>query len=408
MLSFAQNFEDVILNRAFTNKKQGFFLDIGAQHPVIDSVSRHFILNGWNGILVEPVPAYAILLKEEYPHISVLQKYVGKKRNREMFIIADTGLSTSDELLAQAYKNSGLNISNEICEGMTLDEIFEFIGEVDIDWMKIDAENSEVEILNSWKSENVKPTIVVLEVLDPLHKKQINNEITVLMKSKGYVEVYFDGLNKFFLSKNHGEMKIHFDLPPNIFDNFSISKFTTSGLAINEEKTFSNTLASEIAQTNKKLEVAQHALFNAVFELVEVKAELVEVKAELEDARILNGTFFEAVSARENEIEQIMNSASWRVTKPLRWIWGILRRLKTIKSFMLIVISRIPGVLIEVNKKHPNIWNVVAKVIPLFLQDKLKKAIESEKINFEFDYTNILGVLPSLREEFSKTNASAN
>ena len=75
---------------------------------------------------------------------------------------------------------------------------------------------------------------------------------------------------------------------------------------------------------------------------------------------------------------------------------------------MLIVISRIPGVLIEVNKKHPNIWNVVAKVIPLFLQDKLKKAIESKKMNYEFDYTNNLGVLPSLREEFSKTDASAN
>ncbi len=401
MISFAQNFEDVILNRVFINKKNGFFLDIGAQHPVIDSVSRHFILNGWNGILVEPVPAYATLLKEEYPHITVMQKYVGEMGKQEMYIIADTGLSTSDELLAQAYKNSGLNISNEICEGMTLDEIFEFIGEVDIDWMKIDAENSEVEILNSWKSENVKPTIVVLEVLDPLHKSQINNEVTELMKSKGYVEVYFDGLNKFFLSKNHGEMKIHFNLPPNIFDNFSISKFTTSGLAINEEKTLSNTLASEIAQTNKKLEAAQHALFNAV-------AELVEVKAELKGARIQSNTFFEAVSARENEIEQIWNSASWRVTKPLRWIWGILRRLKTIKSFMLIVISRIPGVLIEVNIKHPNIWNVVAKVTPLFLQDKLKKAIESKKINFEFDYTNHLDVLPSLREEFSKTDASAN
>jgi hypothetical protein len=75
---------------------------------------------------------------------------------------------------------------------------------------------------------------------------------------------------------------------------------------------------------------------------------------------------------------------------------------------MLIVVSRIPGVLIEVYKKYPNIWNVVAKVTPLFLQDKLKKAIESEKINFEFDYTNNLDVLPSLREEFSKTDASAN
>lgn len=401
MLSFAQNFEDVILKRAFSGRKHGYFLDIGAQHPVIDSVSRHFILNGWNGILVEPVPAYAMLLKEEYPNITVLQKYVGEKGNREIYVVADTGLSTSDEMLAQAYKNSGLNISKAICEGITLDEIFDLIGEVEIDWMKIDAECSEIEILNSWKSKSVKPTIVVIEVLHPLHKIQANDEITELMESKGYVEVYFDGLNKFYLSKNNGEMKMYFDLPPNIFDNFRISKFTTSGIAINEEKDFSSTLASEIARTNNKIEAAQCALFNAL-------AELESVKAELNDSKVLNNTFFDAVLAREHEIEQIMNSASFRVTKPLRLIWGILRRLKSIKSFIVIVISRIPGFLIELNRRQPKIWNFVARVIPLFLQNKLKNAIENKKLNFEFDNTNNLGVLPSLREEFAKTDASAN
>ncbi len=401
MLSFAQNFEDVILNRAFSGKKQGFFLDIGAQHPVIDSVSRHFILNGWNGILVEPVPAYAIMLKEEYPHITVLQKYVGEKGKREMYVVTDTGLSTSDEMLAQAYKNSGLNISNAICEGITLDEIFELTREVEIDWMKIDAEFSEVEILNSWKSKSVKPAIVVVEVLHPLHKMQANDEITELMGSKGYVEAYFDGLNKFYISKNNSEMKIYFNLPPNIFDNFSVSKFTTSGIARNEEKVFSNALASEIARTNNKIEAAQCALFNAL-------AELELAKTELKESKILNDTFYDAVLAREREIGQIMNSASFRITKPLRMIWGILRRLKTIKSFILIVISRIVKFLVELNRRHPILWKIVARVIPLVLQNKLRKAFERDKINNRFDYTVSLDVLPSLREEFAKTDASAN
>jgi FkbM family methyltransferase len=41
-------------------------VDIGAWHPVFDSVSRHFILNGWSGQLIEPNPHYYLLNAEEY------------------------------------------------------------------------------------------------------------------------------------------------------------------------------------------------------------------------------------------------------------------------------------------------------------------------------------------------------
>ena len=38
--SYAQNFEDVMLWRALKHVQKGTYVDVGAQHPVIDSVSK--------------------------------------------------------------------------------------------------------------------------------------------------------------------------------------------------------------------------------------------------------------------------------------------------------------------------------------------------------------------------------
>ena len=55
MWSYAQNFEDVILERLFKEVEQGFYVDIGAWDPSHLSVTAHFYKKGWNGINVEPI-----------------------------------------------------------------------------------------------------------------------------------------------------------------------------------------------------------------------------------------------------------------------------------------------------------------------------------------------------------------
>ena len=56
MISYAQNFEDVILWRAFKDVNCGRYVDVGAFHPEIDSVTKWFYDQGWSGINIEPVP----------------------------------------------------------------------------------------------------------------------------------------------------------------------------------------------------------------------------------------------------------------------------------------------------------------------------------------------------------------
>src|SRR4051794_14893877 len=63
-ISYAQNFEDVILKRAFKGQDKGFYIDVGAADPMIHSVTKHFYDSGWNGINIEPGSVFFQQLEE--------------------------------------------------------------------------------------------------------------------------------------------------------------------------------------------------------------------------------------------------------------------------------------------------------------------------------------------------------
>ena len=63
-ISYAQNLEDVLLWRALGHIKNGFYIDVGANHPEWDSVTKHFYDLGWRGVNIEPMPREHLLLSE--------------------------------------------------------------------------------------------------------------------------------------------------------------------------------------------------------------------------------------------------------------------------------------------------------------------------------------------------------
>jgi len=108
-VSYAQNFEDVMLWRALKNVPDGFYIDIGAQDPVKCSVSLGFHLRGWGGIHVEPIPCRAAALRRERPGDLVLETAIGELEGRVRFFEfpdAD-GLSTCDEDIAEKRRAEG-------------------------------------------------------------------------------------------------------------------------------------------------------------------------------------------------------------------------------------------------------------------------------------------------------------
>ena len=60
-LSYAQNMEDVMLHRALREVKQGFYVDVGANSPDLQSVTKAFYQAGWRGINIERIRVCASL-----------------------------------------------------------------------------------------------------------------------------------------------------------------------------------------------------------------------------------------------------------------------------------------------------------------------------------------------------------
>ena len=85
--SYAQNFEDVIRYRALRSVPRGFYIDIGASHPDIDSVSRAFHEKGWSGIHVEPLAAHAAALRLARPGDIVIEAVVSQHIGTSLFLM---------------------------------------------------------------------------------------------------------------------------------------------------------------------------------------------------------------------------------------------------------------------------------------------------------------------------------
>jgi Methyltransferase FkbM domain len=110
-VSYAQNFEDVMLRRALRHVARGFYIDIGAHDPLIDSVSLCFYETGWRGLHVEPTAAFADKLRAARPDEEVIQAAVSAQdENCTFYEIPETGLSTGSRTIAKQHAKKGFEV----------------------------------------------------------------------------------------------------------------------------------------------------------------------------------------------------------------------------------------------------------------------------------------------------------
>lgn len=224
MRSYAQNFEDVILWRVLGDVPVGFYIDLGAQHPVQDSVSKFFYEQGWRGIHVEPLRIYSDLLREDRPDEDVVRAGISEEPGElVVYTFPGTGLSTADPDIALTHKTGlGREWIEEIVPAMTLSQLFERAGREIVHWLKIDVEGHERSALASWGSSPVRPWVVLVEATYPNTQVETHQEWEFLLVSRGYMFVYADGLNRYYLHETQNHRSKGFKYPPNYFDHFSL------------------------------------------------------------------------------------------------------------------------------------------------------------------------------------------
>ena len=264
--SYAQNFEDVMLWRALGHVPNGFYIDVGAQHPVIDSVSKAFYEHGWRGVHVEATSVYATMVRADRPDEIVLQVALGDKPGSLTFYeIPDTGLSTGDASIAEHHRLQGFNVVETVVPCMTLAEVFRQFAQPDIHWLKIDVEGMEAQVLAGWGDCPVRPWILVIESTYPNSQIEMHQTWESAVLDRGYINTYFDGLSRYYVLANRSDLAQKFNAPPNIFDGFSLAHTVpyngpTRGLILQKEKSYQATLAGERTNAADELQSVHETL----------------------------------------------------------------------------------------------------------------------------------------------------
>ena len=98
MRSHSQNLEDVMLFRALKHISAGTYIDVGAWHPQLHSVTKWFYDNGWSGVNVEPSRKFIRLLESRRPRDVNLNVALGREPGLlNFFEVGYTGLSSLGE-----------------------------------------------------------------------------------------------------------------------------------------------------------------------------------------------------------------------------------------------------------------------------------------------------------------------
>ena len=231
-VSYAQNFEDVMLWRALKHIEKGVYVDVGAQHPIIDSVSKAFYERGWRGIHIEPVPHYAELLRKDRPDETVLQVALADSEGTlELNVIPDTGLSTAVDAYAQHHQlDRGYELNRIQVPVLTLKSALKSLEGKDVHWLKIDVEGFEEQVLRGWDSQILRPWVMVVEATVPNSPETSYASWDPILTAANYKFVYFDGLNRFYVANEHAELAEAYSCPPNVFDGVELSGLASWGL----------------------------------------------------------------------------------------------------------------------------------------------------------------------------------
>jgi FkbM family methyltransferase len=367
-ISYAQNFEDVLLMRALQGVEQGCYVDVGAQDPRIDSVSLAFYERGWRGVHVEPVESYAEALRLARPGDLVIAAAVGSAQGSAVFNhIEGTGLSTLRDDIAARHGEAGFPVAQTRVAMVSLDEVLERAPKDDIHWLKIDVEGAEDDVLRSWNHARRRPWVVVIESTVPLKGELVHMAWEPRLLAMGYRFAHFDGLNRFYVSDAHLDLLDRLATGPNVFDDFALSGEASAPFtrlvnaramrAETERDAVVAALAEQaaVAAARQRDDEAREVRLQS--EMLELRHRQVALQrarqvaeAETANLRAIAHAHRLAYDAKAEELTAVYASTSWKISRPIRVLKrslsaGPLRALKAtvrpaLLRFMRAVLAR--------------------------------------------------------------------
>jgi FkbM family methyltransferase len=221
MISYAGNFEDVVLERVFRGINRGFYIDVGAYEPIDQSVTHHFYLKGWNGINIEPNPApFRALAAARDRDVNLNVGLSNHEGSIRVFSADGACWSVDRGLITGWFGVPADKIVERVMPVRTLAAICERHAPQDaaIEFLKIDVEGHEREVVEGGDWNRWRPRVVLIEADRP-------EAWEPRLLDAGYVFALFDGVNRFYVRDEDRRLLPIVAAPANATDNFLIHAY---------------------------------------------------------------------------------------------------------------------------------------------------------------------------------------
>lgn len=234
IVSFSQrgNMEDVILYHILRDVDLVFYIDVGSNHPVYDSVTKLlYDTKGAHGINIEPQKNLWTITEKERERDINLCMGVGAESGTATFYVQGQ-LSTIVEENAQDGK-----CSVERIEMTTLAEICrQYVPKgQEITLLKVDVEGAEEAVLRGADFKKYRPWIIEVESTLPNSMVYCYEEWEPILLGQGYHFVYSYGVNRYYVADEKRELDSHFVSVAELYERYDI--FTPDGELMNLSET---------------------------------------------------------------------------------------------------------------------------------------------------------------------------
>lgn len=189
--SYSQEGEDLILQRLLERKRDGFYVDVGAHHPVRFSNTWLFYKKGWRGINIDAMPGSMKAFRKMRKRDINLEVPVSDRRETlTYYMFNEPALNGFSRELAQA--RNGLRdyrvIGQRDIDTTTLEELLDehLPAGQEIDFMSVDVEGLDLNVLKSGNWQKYRPVFVLAEILESTIDSLPDSRIHAFMTDAGY------------------------------------------------------------------------------------------------------------------------------------------------------------------------------------------------------------------------------
>ena len=190
--SYSQEGEDIVLGTLFAEHHAGFYVDVGAHHPRRFSNTYLFYLRGWSGINIDAMPGSMRPFRRKRPRDINVEAAVSDRAADLIYHAFDEPALTSfsAEMARQRIaEGSGRLLWTKTLRTRTLSELLaeHLPPEQKIDFLSVDVEGHDLEVLRSLDWRRYRPEAVVVEVSQPSVREVLEHAIHAYLSSLGYV-----------------------------------------------------------------------------------------------------------------------------------------------------------------------------------------------------------------------------